>query len=191
MRSEKALAIDAMDLLHHNHIHTFFIVSSDADFTGLAIRLRESGCHVHGIGEHKTRPSFAAACTSFTYLDNHPTRQPATEQTTRPRPAQHHPTPNTHNGNALPAASNPLGLPTRLVTALLNVATTAAGPDGWTNQATVGSRVAQQLPALNIADYGFTKFGKFIQATNLFDTDERIPRKGKPPVVYLRPKTHA
>ena len=55
----------------------------------------------------------------------------------------------------------------------------------------VGVSERSQLPALNIADYEFTKFGKFIRATDLFDIDERIPRKGKPPVVYLRPKTPA
>lgn len=189
--ADLALAIDAMDLLHHNDIRTFVIVSSDADFTGLAIRLRESRCQVHGIGERKTRAYFAAACTTFTYLDHQTPHQPTTEPTTHSRPTQHHPTPNTGASNVIPAASNSLELPTRLVAALLDIATTAAGPDGWANQATIGNRVAQQLPALDIADYGFTKFGKFIQGTNLFDIDQRTPRKGKPPVVYLRPKIPA
>ncbi|WP_373282049.1 NYN domain-containing protein [Nocardia jiangxiensis] len=102
--SRPGLAIDAIDLLHHNDIRTYVIVISDADFTGLAIHLRESGCQVHGPGEYETRASFAMACTTFTYLDRHPTRQPATKQTTH-QATPHHPTPNTHDGNALPAAS--------------------------------------------------------------------------------------
>ena len=35
--------IDAMDILHSQKVDGFCIVSSDSDFTRLAIRLRESG----------------------------------------------------------------------------------------------------------------------------------------------------
>lgn len=38
-----ALVIDAMDLLYQNDIDVFYIVSSDSDFTRLAMRIRESG----------------------------------------------------------------------------------------------------------------------------------------------------
>ncbi len=44
--TDSALIIDAMDLLHQNHLDGFAIVSSDSDFTRLAARLRESGAQV-------------------------------------------------------------------------------------------------------------------------------------------------
>jgi uncharacterized LabA/DUF88 family protein len=46
----------------------FCIVSSDSDFTRLAIRLRESGMKVIGMGE-KTPNSFIVACDRFIYIE--------------------------------------------------------------------------------------------------------------------------
>lgn len=51
--SDSALIIDAMDLLYSGKLDGFCIVSSDSDFTRLAIRLRESGMKVIGIGEKR------------------------------------------------------------------------------------------------------------------------------------------
>lgn len=51
--SDSALIIDAMDILHSHQVDGFTIVSSDSDFTRLAIRLRESGKMVIGVGEKK------------------------------------------------------------------------------------------------------------------------------------------
>ena len=63
------MVIDAMDLLYSGRFSGFCIVSSDCDFTRLAMRIREQDLHVYGIGEHKTPASFVNACESFFYLD--------------------------------------------------------------------------------------------------------------------------
>ena len=47
----------------------FCIVSSDSDFTRLAIRLREAGMKVIGIGEKKTPLPFITACDKFVYIE--------------------------------------------------------------------------------------------------------------------------
>ncbi len=60
-----ALVIDAMDILHRNLVDGFAIVSSDSDFTPLALRLREAGKDVIGIGEHKAPAPFREACNPF------------------------------------------------------------------------------------------------------------------------------
>lgn len=68
-----SMAIDAMDLLNTNIYDAFVLVSSDSDFTPLAIRLRESGVYVLGVGEQKTPHSFRNACDDFIlteYLSN-------------------------------------------------------------------------------------------------------------------------
>ena len=44
--SDSAMIIDAMDILYTREIDGFVIVSSDSDFTKLAMRLRESGKYV-------------------------------------------------------------------------------------------------------------------------------------------------
>ena len=48
------------------NIHGFVLVSSDSDFTPLAIALREMGKLVMGYGQEQTVASFAAVCTDFT-----------------------------------------------------------------------------------------------------------------------------
>lgn len=63
-----ALTIDAMDLLHSGRVDAFAIVSSDADFTRLATRIREEGYAVHGYGDAQTPASFQRACSSFLFL---------------------------------------------------------------------------------------------------------------------------
>ena len=67
--SDSAMIIDAMDLLYSEKTDGFVIVSSDSDFTRLAIRLREAGQRVIGIGERKTPSAFIAACDKFTYIE--------------------------------------------------------------------------------------------------------------------------
>ena len=68
--TDSTLIIDAMDILYTGNVDGFCIVSSDGDFTRLAIRLRESGMAVIGMGEEKTPRSFRTACSQFTVLEN-------------------------------------------------------------------------------------------------------------------------
>jgi len=63
--TDVALTIDAMDLIHTTNIRIFAIVSSDCDFTPLAMRLRERGAIVYGFGEAKTPKPFTKACSQF------------------------------------------------------------------------------------------------------------------------------
>ncbi len=48
--TDSAMIIDAMDILYSQRVDGFCIVSSDSDFTRLAIRLREAGMNVIGMG---------------------------------------------------------------------------------------------------------------------------------------------
>ncbi len=49
-----AMIIDAMDLLYCGNIDAFTLMSSDSDFTPLAVRIRENGLPVYGFWEKKT-----------------------------------------------------------------------------------------------------------------------------------------
>jgi uncharacterized protein (TIGR00288 family) len=62
------LAIDAMDLVHAKAAMHFIIATSDGDFTHLAVRLRELGAKVIGVGEAKAPRTFRASCTTFVEL---------------------------------------------------------------------------------------------------------------------------
>ena len=64
-----SMIIDAMDLLYSGAVDGFVLVTSDSDFTRLAIRLREAGKLVVGIGEVKTPLAFTSSCHHFSYLN--------------------------------------------------------------------------------------------------------------------------
>ena len=68
--TDSAMIIDAMDVLYSNNVDGFIIVSSDSDYTKLAVRLRESGKIVIGIGEKKTPQSLINACNEFKFIEN-------------------------------------------------------------------------------------------------------------------------
>ncbi len=64
-----SMIIDAMDILYTGNVDGFVLVTSDSDFTRLAIRLREAGKLVVGIGELKTPRAFTISCHNFCYLN--------------------------------------------------------------------------------------------------------------------------
>ena len=64
------MIIDAMDLLYPGRFDGFCLVSSDSDFTALAIRLKEQGAIVYGFGKMQTPEAFRNACTRFIYIEN-------------------------------------------------------------------------------------------------------------------------
>lgn len=67
--TDSAMIIDAMDILYSGKTDGFVILSSDSDFTRLAVRLREAGQKVIGIGERKTPNAFIVACDKFIYIE--------------------------------------------------------------------------------------------------------------------------
>ena len=67
--TDSAMIIDAMDILYTGSCDGFVLVSSDSDFTRLAIRLREAGKKVIGMGEKKTPNPFIVACDKFIYIE--------------------------------------------------------------------------------------------------------------------------
>lgn len=64
------MIIDAMDLLYTNRFDGFALISSDSDFTALAIRIKEQGATVYGFGKMQTPDAFKNACSHFTYVEN-------------------------------------------------------------------------------------------------------------------------
>lgn len=63
------LAMDAMELAHAGGFTRFAIVSSDGDFSHVALRLREMGTMVLGLGEDKAPEGFRLACTRFDLVE--------------------------------------------------------------------------------------------------------------------------
>ena len=78
--TDMSLTIDAMDVLYGGRANVFALVSNDSDFTPLAIRLREGGMTVLGLGNGHAASAFRMACNEFIDLDAHVDEKiPATE----------------------------------------------------------------------------------------------------------------
>jgi uncharacterized protein (TIGR00288 family) len=161
-----ALVIDAMDLLYSGSADAFCIVSSDSDFTRLAMRLRESGRRVYGIGARKTPGAFQNACDQFTYVEvlvgedapseSAPASKAAAAKTTVKKAAK----------KALPVkkAANPTKRSqVQTLTELLLPAVEAnAKDDGWAALSAVGSYVVNTNPTFDSRNYGYSKLSTLV-----------------------------
>ncbi|MGH8075550.1 MAG: NYN domain-containing protein [Lysobacter sp.] len=149
--SDMAMVIDGMDLLYARNLDGFAIVSSDADFTPLVMRLRSESLKVYGFGEKKTPEPFVKACSTFLYLEN--LGEP-------------------ENPDAVPAAkpmtAAALRGDTKLVQLLRSAVDAASGDDGWSHLGAVGSQIGNQT-SFDSRNYGYRKLSDLIEATDLFD----------------------
>ena len=86
--TDSAMIIDAMDILYAGQCDGFVLVSSDSDFTRLAIRLREAGMYVIGMGEKKTPNPFIVACDKFIYIEVLRERMKKAEESAKKKKAE-------------------------------------------------------------------------------------------------------
>jgi uncharacterized protein (TIGR00288 family) len=69
--TDTRIIMDAVELmLQNNNINAFCIVSTDADFYGLALRLRENGKYVLGVGREQSQPIWQEACDKFIKIES-------------------------------------------------------------------------------------------------------------------------
>jgi len=59
-----------MDLMHMGQVTGVCLISSDSDFTPVAIRLRREDLRICGFGERQTPAAFVAACSTCIYTDS-------------------------------------------------------------------------------------------------------------------------
>ena len=159
------LIIDAMDLLHSKLYDGFCLVSSDSDFTGLALRIREEGLRVIGFGEQKTPEAFRRACDKFFYIEKY--RNKLTSQTQaqvqsltpdkslsneQPKPQVTQPSTSVHAVNAQ-----------KLRELLLNAFTQTAQDSGWVHLGPFGAQLRLLQPQFRPQLYGRSKLTLLVQ----------------------------
>lgn len=162
--TDSALIIDAMDLLYSGNLDVFYLVSSDSDFTRLAVRLRESGKTVYGIGARHAPEAFRNACDRFTYLDvlqvqhDERVRQVGSQGgglgTTAAAPMA----PEASQLDAVEAAlfATVQPLPVEMILAGVDA---AARDDGWALLANVGHYIVNTDPTFDSRNFGYAKLG--------------------------------
>jgi uncharacterized LabA/DUF88 family protein len=174
--TDSAMIIDAMDLLYSNRFDGFCLVSSDSDFTRLAVRIRESGLVVYGFGEHKTPKPFVSACDKFIYINNIIyEEQLAGPQASSAIVPLYKRQPST-------LVKSDAGLRRQLQIAV----EATSDEDGWANLAKVGALIIKQYPDFDSRSFGYLKLSDLVIDTGLFEVDRRSPGEGKPIVMYAR-----
>jgi hypothetical protein len=63
------MSLDALEMAMEGRFETCMVASSDGGFRHLAVRLREHGVRVVGVGEEKTPPEHRAQCSEFFRLE--------------------------------------------------------------------------------------------------------------------------
>ncbi|HLA56281.1 MAG TPA: NYN domain-containing protein [Flavobacterium sp.] len=182
--SDSALIIDAMDLLYTGKVDGFCIVSSDSDFTRLAIRLRESGMKVIGIGERKTPASLIAACDRFIYIElldgavkKVPKKiTPATDTATLTakileKPAE----------KIFPKIDEPT------IELIESTIEDISDDDGWAFLGDVGNLIVRKKPEFDPRNYGFPKLTPMLKSMkDILEIDERTSDNRNIKHVYVR-----
>ena len=167
--TDSAMIIDAMDLLYTDNFNGFCIVSSDSDFTKLASRIRESGLLVYGFGEKKTPSPFVSACDKFIYTEVLRATVDESESIAK-------------------RSSNELKQDAKLVNLLRNAVEASSDDSGWAHLAPVGSNIAKQSPDFDSRNYGYSKLGELVIATQLFDIEKRKIGSTNSKAMFLRDK---
>lgn len=167
--TDSAMIIDAMDLLYTHNFGGFCLVSSDSDFTRLALRIREEGLLVYGFGEKKTPAPFVSACDKFIYTEVLRAKIDDSEAITKKSPKQ-------------------LQQDTKLVKLLRNAVEASSDDSGWAHLGFVGSTIAKQSSDFDSRNYGFAKLSSLVTATGLFDTEIREEGPTQHKTIFIRDK---
>ena len=169
--SDMAMVVDAMDLLHSGRFDAFAIVSSDADFTPLAMRMRAQNMRVFGFGEKKTPEPFVNACSTFLYIDEQPAgTKPAGENTDASVPTP-------------PMPTAKLRQDTKLVNLLREAVDAEKEDGGWSSLGAVGQYITNRA-SFDQRNYGYAKLSALIEASELFE----LRRDGLTVHVRVKPK---
>jgi NYN domain-containing protein/OST-HTH/LOTUS domain-containing protein len=193
-----ALVIDAMDLLYSESVDVFCIVSSDSDFTRLAMRLRESGKSVYGIGARKTPAAFQNACDRFTYLevlDGEPEEPDESPAAPSPRKAAAKVAAAAAEKVAVKKAPATKAAPAKkkatkaqlqeLSSLLLPAIEANAKDDGWASLGSVGQYVVNTNPTFDSRNYGYSKLSDLVRDVPRLEVRE-VPSGGGMVVLHVR-----
>lgn len=182
--TDSTMIIDAMDLLYTRKFDGFCLITSDSDFTGLAMRLREEGLTVLGFGEKKTPMAFRNACHKFLFTE---VLRPDTVTESDNVPAKTEEGQKAVSPQIETKATEPtIDFPKKFVLTALEQST---DDTGWAQLGTFGSYLTKLQPDFDSRLYGYKKLSDLVKAkTELFVTEERQAPGGNQNVLYLRAK---
>jgi len=168
--SDSAMIIDAMDILYTEKTDGFVIVSSDSDFTRLAIRLREAGQRVIGIGERKTPSAFIAACDKFTYIEviHVGAEEGRVEQEGNDQKPQVNTRGKRRNGR--PQGTK---VPDEVVGLIADSIADLAGDSGSVFMGELGNLILKKRPDFDHRSFGYMSLSSMVKSIDRFETEFR------------------
>jgi len=173
--TDSAMIIDAMDILYSQRVDGFVLVSSDSDFTRLALRLREAGMKVYGVGEKKTPAPFIAACDKFIYVEVLRGAASSKSEEKEREPSLH------------PAAGRK-PIPQRIVRLIAATIQDVSDEDGWAFMGELGNILPKKRPDFDPRNYGFEKLTTLVKSIDRFEIDARPTSAPNVKHIYVRDK---
>lgn len=176
--SDSAMIIDAMDILYGNDVDGFILVSSDSDFTRLAMRLRESGKDIIGMGESKTPSAFVKSCRVFKTLDVLYKATISAEENTRTK----HDEVKSEETEVAPITSIET-----IKSAVVSLIENKQQEDGWLFLGDLGNYLLKEFPDFDCRNYGYNKLNQLI--ADLDELEMKSERTGRgTTLVYVKKK---
>ncbi|NBK91263.1 NYN domain-containing protein [bacterium 1XD21-13] len=157
--TDMAMVIDAMDILYSGKVDGFCLVTSDSDFTRLAMRLREENMYVIGMGESKTPMALTKACNKFIHLNLINKQVNDVENASAPTTSR--------KGSKAVEEEHGSGvtpLP-QIEEAIISFINDNENKGKITYLGEIGSRLNDKFTDFDVRNYGYTKLVVFLQDT--------------------------
>ncbi|MBP5405413.1 MAG: NYN domain-containing protein [Clostridia bacterium] len=167
--SDSAMIIDAMDILYSGKVTGFCLVTSDSDFTRLAMRLREAGMLVLGMGEKKTPQPFIKACEKFVYLEVLSKPEDKEEKEEKEEKGEAKPALKKGKKAAVEGASLK-----KVRSTIKDIVNSIGNEEGWVSLAEVGNNLSKRMPDFDTRNYGYTKLIDLVSTFTCFEIS-RVP----------------
>lgn len=180
--TDMKMTIDAMDLLFRGRVDGFGIMSSDSDFTPLAMRIRQEGIPVYGFGEMKTPEGFKNACTRFidvaALVKKVEVALPSASLVSSEQPSGRYDPTDAKATSSAPAPSEELRgrrepIDNELIRLLIDAYDAAKRDErGFARLADLG-RLAGNRSSFDSRNYGFARLSDLIESVSNFQTERR------------------
>ena len=196
--TDSAMIIDAMDILYSGRTDGFVLMSSDSDFTRLAIRLREAGMYVIGIGERKTPSPFIVACDKFVYIEVIRERanksakdeeKPANNRRKKAEPQKKTPEKPIEKHEAKPP-EKPADkrVPANIIQLIADSIADLADDDGYAALSDLGNLIIKKQPDFDSRNFGFGKLSNMMKFLTRFEVEVRTTPDPHAKPMYIKDK---
>jgi hypothetical protein len=167
--TDGALIMDAIELVSTNRtpVNAFCIVSSDSDYYSLALRLREHGMYVMGIGRQGTKSILVRSCNRFVYLENLSLTISST-------------------GTVPGSPDSPGDVPVEEIV-MAGYEASDTDSDGWLLLANLGQAIRREYPDFDPRSYNYTNLLDILRSYP--DIFEVRSNDKTPPIYWMRPIT--